>query len=190
MAMTTGTKTPATWSASLAMGALEEAASSTRAIIWARVVSSPTRVARKVKEPDLLMDAAATRSPGPFSTGMDSPVRADSSTEDAPSVTTPSTGRDCPGRTTMRSPTTTSSTGTSISEPSRTTVAVLGARSIRRPMASLVLPLERVSRNLPRVMRVRIMPADSKYRSIDHRATRSASPWPSPQPIWKRAATP
>ena len=49
MAMTTGTKTPATWSASLAMGALEEAASSTRAIIWARVVSSPTRLASKTK---------------------------------------------------------------------------------------------------------------------------------------------
>ena len=45
MVITTGTKTPATLSASLAMGALEEAASSTRAIIWASVVSSPTRVA-------------------------------------------------------------------------------------------------------------------------------------------------
>ena len=37
MAMTTGTKTPATLSASLEMGALEEEASSTRRIIWARV---------------------------------------------------------------------------------------------------------------------------------------------------------
>ena len=41
MAMTTGTNTPATLSASLAMGALEEAASSSRRIIWASVVSSP-----------------------------------------------------------------------------------------------------------------------------------------------------
>ena len=144
------------------MGALEEAASSTRAIIWARVVSSPTRVARKVKEPDLLMEAAATLSPGPLSTGRDSPVRADSSTAEAPSTTTPSTGMDWPGRTRSRSPTATSSTGSSTSRPSRRTTAVLGARSIRRLMAWLVLPLERVSRNLPRVMRVRIIPADSK----------------------------
>ena len=49
MAMTVGTKTPATLSASLAMGALEAAASSTRRIIWARVVSSPTRLASKTK---------------------------------------------------------------------------------------------------------------------------------------------
>ena len=50
----------------------------------------------------------------------------------------------------------------STSTPSRRTAAVLGARSMRRLMAWLVLPLDRVSRNLPRVMRVRIMPADSK----------------------------
>ena len=162
MPMTTGTKTPATLSASLAMGALEEEASSTMRIIWARVVSSPTRRALKVKEPDLLMEAAATLSPGAFSTGRLSPVRALSSTEEWPSVTSPSTGMRPPGRTTMRSPTTTSSTGSSTSTPPRSTMAVLGARSIRRVMAWLVLPLERVSRYLPRVMRARIMPADSK----------------------------
>ena len=87
------------------MGALEALASSTRRIIWARVVSSPTRLASKVKKPDLLMEAAATLSPGPLSTGRDSPVRADSSTADWPSTMTPSTGMDWPGRTTTRSPT-------------------------------------------------------------------------------------
>ena len=92
--MTTGTNTPATLSASLAMGALEAAASSTKRIIWARVVSSPTRRASKVKEPERFMDAAATLSPGPLSTGRDSPVRADSSTAELPSTTTPSTGMD------------------------------------------------------------------------------------------------
>ena len=55
MTITTGTNTPATLSASLAMGALDPDASSTRRIIWARVVSSPTRRASKVKEPDLLV---------------------------------------------------------------------------------------------------------------------------------------
>ena len=161
-AMTAGTKIPATLSARRAMGALEEDASSTRRIIWARVVFSPTRRARKVKEPDLLMEAAATRSPGPFSTGRDSPVRADSSTAERPWVTTPSTGMRPPGRTTTRSSTRTSSTGISTSPPSRSTEAVLGARSISRVMAWPVLPLERVSSHLPRVMRVRIIPADSK----------------------------
>ena len=131
-----------------------------------------------------MMEAAATLSPGPLSTGRDSPVRADSSTADWPSTITPSTGMDCPGRTTTRSPTWTSSTGISISTPSRTTVAVLGAKSIRRLMASPVLPLDRVSRNLPRVMRVRIMPADSKYRSMWYLVTSSMSPWPKPYPIW------
>ena len=42
MAMTTGTNTPLTLSASRAMGALELLASSTRRMIWERVVSSPT----------------------------------------------------------------------------------------------------------------------------------------------------
>ena len=46
MVMTVGTKMPLTLSASLAMGALEEAASSMRVMIWERVVSLPTRVAR------------------------------------------------------------------------------------------------------------------------------------------------
>ncbi len=56
-----------------------------------------------------------TSSPGPFPTGMDSPVSMDSSTAERPSVTTPSTGIFSPGRTITRSPTSTSSTGTSIS---------------------------------------------------------------------------
>ena len=108
------------------------------------------------------MEAAATLSPGPLSTGRDSPVRGDSSTAELPSTMTPSTGMDWPGRTATRSPTRTSSTGISASAPSRRTVAVLGARSIRREMAWEVLPLERVSKNLPSVISVRIMPADSK----------------------------
>ena len=64
MAMTMGTKTPATRSASLAMGAFEAEASSTSWMIRARAVSSPTPVARMVKEPVWLMVAALTLSPG------------------------------------------------------------------------------------------------------------------------------
>ena len=46
MAMTTGTKMPATLSANLAMGALELVASSTKRMICAKAVSSPTLSAR------------------------------------------------------------------------------------------------------------------------------------------------
>ena len=131
-------------------------------MIWARVVSSPTRVARNLMEPFLLTVAAITRSSTAFSTGMLSPVRADSSTEVRPSRITPSTGMLCPGRITTISPGTTSSTGISTSTPERSTVAVLGARSISLVMASEVLLLERASSHLPKVIRVRMVAAPSK----------------------------
>ena len=53
-----------------------------------------------------------TLSPICFSTGMLSPVRADSSTEEKPSMTIPSTGTDSPALTIRVSPNCTSSTGT------------------------------------------------------------------------------
>ena len=56
-----------------------------------------------------------TSSPGPFSTGIDSPVNMASSTAERPSSTTPSTGIFSPGRTTTTSPARTDSTGTSSS---------------------------------------------------------------------------
>ena len=49
MVITTGTKTPLILSASLAMGALEEVASYTRAIILDKVVSPPMAVASILK---------------------------------------------------------------------------------------------------------------------------------------------
>ena len=52
MVITTGTNTPETLSATLAMGALVAAASLTIRMIWDSVVSSPTRVARHFKKPD------------------------------------------------------------------------------------------------------------------------------------------
>ena len=131
-------------------------------MIWDSVVSSPTRVARHLRKPDWFTVAAETVSPAALSTGMLSPVRADSFTALAPSSTTPSTGMFSPGRTTKISPCCTWSMETSVSAPSRTTVAVLGASFIRPFRASVVFPLERASSILPTVMRVRIMAADSK----------------------------
>ncbi len=165
MAITTGTKIPLILSASLAMGALDELASSTKRMIWASVVSSPMRRASNLKVPVRLIVAENTLSPGSLATGMLSPVRADSSTAELPSTTTPSTGMLWPGRITIRSPTTTSATGISTSCPARITVAVLGAKSISLAMASDVLPLERASRYLPKVIRPKIIAPDSKYKS-------------------------
>ena len=162
MAMTVGTNTPETLSAILAMGALVAAASETILMIWDRVVSSPTRVARQRRKPDWFTVAAETPSPGALSTGMLSPVRADSFTAPVPSSTTPSTGMFSPGRTTNSSPFRTWSMGTVISLPSFTTTAVFGASFISPFRASVVLPLDRASSILPTVMRVRIMAADSK----------------------------
>ena len=180
MAITTGTNTPATRSASLAMGALELVASSTRRMIWARAVSSPTLVARMRKYPLRLTVAPITLSPVSLSTGMLSPVMADSSTEAVPSRTTPSTGMDSPAFTISTSPVSSSSTGTTDSTPSRTTVAVLGARFKSLLMASEVFPLALASKNLPRVIRVRMVPAPSKYKSWVNWVTMARSPWPKP----------
>ena len=86
----------------------------------------------------------------------------------APSTTTPSTGTLWPGRTTRMSPGRTSSTGISTSAPSRSTKAVFGARSISLVMASEVLPLLRLSKNLPRVISDKIIADVSKYRSMEY----------------------
>ena len=89
---TTGTNTPATLSASLAIGAFDALASSTSLIICESVVSFPTLVALKVKYPPLLIDADITVSFIVLSTGKLSPVSADSSKTALPEIIVPSTG--------------------------------------------------------------------------------------------------
>ena len=162
MPITAGTNTADTLSAIRAMGALVAAASDTMRMIWERVVSSPTRVARHRRYPEVLMVAAETVSPGPLSTGTDSPVRAASLTALSPSKITPSTGMASPGRTAKVSPTATSPMGTVTSCPSRTKTAVWGARPMRPFRASVVRPLLMASSSLPRVISVGIMAAVSK----------------------------
>ncbi len=152
-------------SASLEIGAFDELASSTNSIICANVVSAPTFVALNLKYPVLLVVAAITLSPIFFSTGILSPVNAAWSIEVDPSIITPSTGMFCPGLTTTISSTITSSTETSISFPSRITVAVFGARSSILEIASDVLPFDLASKYLPMVINAKIIPADSKYKS-------------------------
>ena len=128
--ITVGTNLPATLSASFWIGARERWALATISTIWASMVSAPTRLASITREPVPLMVAPVTASPATFSTGIGSPEIIDSSTEERPSTTLPSTGTLSPGRTRSRSPTFTSSSGISSSVPSaRITRAVLGARS-------------------------------------------------------------
>ncbi|MCY1298178.1 hypothetical protein D9M70_476510 [compost metagenome] len=105
-------------------------------MIWESAVSLPTCVARKRNMPLRLIVAPITFEPSDFSTGMDSPVSMDSSTDDCPSTTSPSVGIRSPGRTTTVSPTMIDSAGISVSTPSRRTWATAGLRSSSRRTAA------------------------------------------------------
>ena len=157
---TTGVKMPLMTSASRAMGALEPCASCTSCTICWSAVSLPTFRASKRKLPVALIVAPKTSSPGCFSTGRLSPVSMDSSTAEAPSVTTPSTGIFSPGRTITVSPGTTSSTGMSSSRAapstSRTTRAVLACSRMSPRIAALVWRLARDSSIRPSRMSARM----------------------------------
>ena len=163
MTMTTGTKYAAITSASRAIGGLDPCACSTRRTICARAVSEPTLVARKVNEPVVFMVAPITSSPGCLPTGMGSPVSMDSSTDEEPTSTRPSTGTFSPGRTTTRSPTRTWAMGTSVSAPPRITRAVLGCSPISALIAAPVCPLARASSRRPSRMSVMMKAEESKY---------------------------
>ena len=104
-AITTGTKTPATRSASRCTGALPVWASVTSRAICASAVSAPTRVARTTQAPAGVDRRARDLVAGPTSTGTDSPVSRLMSTAERPSSTTPSVATFSPGRTRKPSPT-------------------------------------------------------------------------------------
>lgn len=73
----------------------------------------------------------------------------DSSTSLSPSSTRPSTGTLAPGRTSNRSPTTTSAVGTSTGSPLRITIALAGGRGTSLRIASLAPPRARISNQWP-----------------------------------------
>ena len=134
-AMTTGTKIPETWSARRWTAALPDCASTTRRAICASLVSAPTRVAFTTRRPPALTVAPVTGSPGPTSTGTDSPVSSAASIADVPSTTTPSVAIFSPGRTTNLIPTLSWSIGirdsTSPAGPGRRTPTSLAPSSRR-----------------------------------------------------------
>ena len=123
------------------MGAFVAEASLTIFTILARVLSSPTAVARHTSLPVLFIVPLDTRLPITLSDGMLSPVRADSSTTLLPSSTTPSTAKLSPGSTMKISSFKTSSAFTVTSLPSFTSVTVFGANSNNDFIAFVVLPL-------------------------------------------------
>ncbi len=82
------------------------------------MVSRPTFSARMMKPPVVLSVPPITFEPVSFVTGIDSPVTINSSSDERPSITSPSTGTFSPGRTRRRSPTMTTSSETSSSVPS------------------------------------------------------------------------
>ena len=141
MHKTVGTNTADTLSAIRAMGALPAEASLTILTIFARVLSSPTAVARQTSFPVLFIVPALTLSLTVLSTGILSPVSADSSAALLPSVIIPSTAKLSPGKTTKISSFKTSSAFIFTSLPSFITVTVLGANSSNDFNALVVLPL-------------------------------------------------
>ena len=188
ISITAGTNTEDTLSAILAIGALVADASLTILIIFAKVVSSPTRLALQRRKPETLIVAAETASPSDLSTGMLSPVSADSFTALLPSSTVPSTGMLQPGRTTNMSPSATCSTGTSASFPSLTTTAVLGESFTSAFSASVVFPIERASSIFPTEISTRIIAELSKY-SLSIYAAAAAFPPSAAAPLIRNSAT-
>jgi hypothetical protein len=162
-AITAGTKYPATVSAMRWIGARLRCASATMATICDSMVSEPTLSARITSAPVPFTVPPMTRSPAPFSTGMDSPVTMDSSTALRPSSTAPSTGTPSPGRTRNRSPTCTSASVISSSSPfSLRRRAVLGARFSSARMAPPVCSRARNSSTCPSSTRTVMTAAASK----------------------------
>ena len=110
------------------------------------------------------MEPPVSRPPSSRATGNGSPVSIDSSTCVCPSVTTPSAGMRSPGRTTSRSPTITSATGTSTSPVFDSRCTTSGRRACSARMAAVVCRLARASSHLPSSTSVTTTADASKYR--------------------------
>ena len=98
-AITIQVKRPAQRSAMACTGALRAWACSTRAITRASADSDPGRNTLRSSGACKLRLPAASSSPLATLRGKGSPVRLDSSSDELPSITTPSTGKRSPGST-------------------------------------------------------------------------------------------
>ena len=131
------------------VGAFLETESSTSSNTFAAVESSYSLMTSTVSLEERLTVPDTTLSPGQTSRGMDSPVSARVSRVDVPSTTVPSSGIFSPGRTTILSPTETSSGSTVSITPSLRTWATSGWMSIRSEMDLRVFPTARLSNHSP-----------------------------------------
>ena len=131
MSRATGTSQLAALSAILCMGACLFSASCTMRISFCRELFFPTFVAKMSIEPKRLMVPQNTSSPMPLSTGRDSPVIMDWSTEVSPLIMVPSAGTVSPGRMRRISPCRISSAGIISDFPPVSLRPFAGARLIR-----------------------------------------------------------
>ena len=92
---------------SVVIRAFVAVASRTRSAIWAIRLVAVTAVAFRTKEPERFNAPAAIFEPKTISSGTDSPVISELSSEPNPSTTMPSTATRSPAATTTRSPLTT-----------------------------------------------------------------------------------
>ncbi len=109
-------------------------ATAMRRPICASTVLAPTRSTQIVAALNRLMLPAITGSPAVLRTGRDSPVSSDSSTRAESLSSRPSTGTDCPGATSTRSPGSSSTTPTISGRPSRNRVATRGRCRANAPV--------------------------------------------------------
>ncbi len=131
--------------------------------IRASMVSRPILSARRTSPPLWLTVPPITRAPSAFDTGIDSPVTMDSSTDERPSVTMPSTGIFSPGRTRSKSPTAMASIATSSSPCGEMRRAVFGASPSSARIAPEVRWRARNSSTCPSNTRTVMTEAASKY---------------------------
>ena len=128
-------------------------------------VSLPIRVAFTIIRPLLFMDAPITRDPGETSTGTDSPVSIELSTEEFPEITTPSVAMRAPGFTTNSSPKTKCSIGIRTSKPFLNTVTSLALRESSDVRALLARCFARDSKKRPKITKSNTPAATSVYTS-------------------------
>jgi len=146
-------------SARLTIRALPASADCTRRIMRCRELSSPTLTARMSKAPNWFTVPLDTVSPGPLSTGRDSPVMTDWSMAVWPLTMMPSTGMVSPGSTRSRSSTRTSSAGMMLSAVPSKRRAVRGVRCTSRSMPARALATVRSSSRAPSCMMKATSPA-------------------------------
>ena len=164
-AITIGTNTAETRSASRWASALPLWAAVTMRPMRATAVSAPTAVARTTSRPSPFTVEPVTLSPGATSTGTLSPVRSERSTPETPCSTSPSVAMRSPGRTTKVSPTTSCAVGTRRSGPSTSSVASGAPSSSSARSAAPAWRFARASKKRPVSTRVVTTAATSRYRS-------------------------